>query len=550
MENRSYYRPLALKYRPLSFATVVGQETAVRILRGILAQKRDHVAYLFHGIQGVGKTSLARILAKCFNCLENGFSDEPCQKCSSCLEIDRSISVDVIEIDAASKTKVDDIRDLLDVAVYAPHRAPYKIFIIDEIHMLSGHSFNALLKRLEEPPEHIKFIFATTELKKVPETVRSRCLTLGLKSLSSTDLVSFLRQIIEAERVIEFDEEALQLIAKEGRGSVRDTLTLLEKAIAIGQGKVLASDVREFLGLLNEELVTRAISAFWSGKIEQVVAILKLIEPGSEISFLDSLIGRFTEIMALQFLPEELHNRERKIYQEDLSFSKKIRPTELQLLYEIALQGKRGLELAPHLGQGLLVLSIRMLYFVPNEKNSGKKEKVIKKETKNETVPKEREETRVPRSRSLNSVILRESEEWLDLLKRLEYNKIVHSLLIESNPIQISEDLIRVEIEPDDQFLIKDTNLCQRAEEAISDIRGRKISLQISVKRNQSAPESELPPVTSHENPPLASNENNSFSKKNSQLQKIIENEPILQRLVKELPVDLRKSKVETNSLD
>src|SRR5450432_179511 len=250
---------LARKYRPRNFETLVGQAHVVQALANALTQKRLHHAYLFTGTRGVGKTTLARILAKALNC-ETGITSTPCGVCSACTEIDSGRFVDLIEIDAATNTGIDDMRELQDNAIYAPTRGRFKVFVIDEVHMLSKQAFNSMLKTFEEPPAHIKFILATTDPQKIPVTVLSRCLQFNLKALSPTLIVARLTEILTAEGIA-FDAAALALIARAAHGSMRDALSVLDQAIAYGAGEVRADAVRTMLGAVDSEHVYRIADA-------------------------------------------------------------------------------------------------------------------------------------------------------------------------------------------------------------------------------------------------------------------------------------------------
>src|SRR6266550_3195160 len=249
------YQVLARKWRPKDFGSLVGQEHVVRALRHALDAKRLHHAYLFTGTRGVGKTTLARILAKCLNC-ETGVTAQPCGKCSACVEIDAGRFVDLLEVDAATNTRVDEMRQLLETAQYAPTKGRYKVYVIDEVHQLSGHAFNAMLKTLEEPPEHMKFVLATTDPQKIPVTVLSRCLQFNLKQMPPAAIVAHLEHILRAEDIA-FDDAALLLIAHAARGSMRDALSLLDQAIAYGAGEVCAEVVRTMLGTVETEYIYR-----------------------------------------------------------------------------------------------------------------------------------------------------------------------------------------------------------------------------------------------------------------------------------------------------
>src|SRR5256714_3934922 len=251
------YQVLARKWRPRDFGSLVGQEHVVRALRHALEQKRLHHAYLFAGTRGVGKTALARILAKCLNC-ETGVTPQPCGKCAACLEIDAGRFVDLLEVDAATNTRVDEMRQLLETAQYVPSRGRYKVYVIDEVHMLSTSAFNAMLKTLEEPPEHLKFILATTDPQKIPVTVLSRCLQFNLKQMPVAAIASHLASVL-AKESIQHEKEALQLIGRAAAGNMRDALSLLDQAIAHGGCKVAKSAAGGMLGAIDHSLLVRVL---------------------------------------------------------------------------------------------------------------------------------------------------------------------------------------------------------------------------------------------------------------------------------------------------
>ncbi|HEX6529249.1 MAG TPA: DNA polymerase III subunit gamma/tau, partial [Burkholderiales bacterium] len=265
------YQVLARKWRPRDFGSLVGQEHVVRALRHALEHKRLHHAYLFTGTRGVGKTTLARILAKCLNC-ETGITPEPCNKCSACVAIDAGRFPDYLEVDAASNRGVEEMTQLLDRAVYAPTAGRYKVYVIDEVHQLSGHAFNAMLKTLEEPPEHMKFILATTDPQKIPVTVLSRCLQFNLKQMPREAIAAHLSSILKKEQ-IEAEPEGLALLARAAAGSMRDALSLLDQAIAHGGGKVSAASVADMLGAIDQGHLVRLLEAVAAGDAAGAVRI-------------------------------------------------------------------------------------------------------------------------------------------------------------------------------------------------------------------------------------------------------------------------------------
>jgi DNA polymerase-3 subunit gamma/tau len=300
------YQVLARKWRPRSFETLVGQEHVVRALTHALDQQRLHHAYLFTGTRGVGKTTLARILAKALNC-ETGITSRPCGTCSSCQEIDSGRFVDLIEVDAATNTKVDEMRQLLENAAYAPTRGRYKVYVIDEVHMLSTSAFNAMLKTLEEPPEHIKFILATTDPQKIPVTVLSRCLQFNLKQMPQGHIVDHLSRILDAEQV-PFEPTALRHIAKGAAGSMRDALSLLDQAIAHGAGRVEEAGVRDMLGTVGEDHLHGLLDALAARDVQAMLTVAAEMDARS-LSFdsaLQELAVLFHRIALLQFAPEAI----------------------------------------------------------------------------------------------------------------------------------------------------------------------------------------------------------------------------------------------------
>ena len=358
------YTALARKWRPHSFAEMTGQEHVLRALANALSSGRLHHAFLFAGTRGVGKTTVARILAKCLNC-ERGVSATPCDQCASCREIDAGRSVDLIEVDAASRTKVDDTRELLDNVQYAPTRSRYKIYLIDEVHMLSAHSFNALLKTLEEPPPHVKFLLATTDPQKLPVTVLSRCLQFNLKRLSVALIGSRLTHILQAEKIA-FEAAAVQLLAQAGDGSLRDALSLLDQLLAFGNGKALEADARAMLGTVERDHVLRVVEQLAAGDAARLLEYAGSLDELSPdyAQLLDQLASLLERVALKQLVPgfegDELHPPEL------LSrLAAQIGAEDLQLYYQTAILGRRDLALAPDARTGFRMTLIRMLAFRP-----------------------------------------------------------------------------------------------------------------------------------------------------------------------------------------
>ena len=359
------YQVLARKWRPRNFAEMVGQEHVVRALSNALDNDRLHHAYLFTGTRGVGKTTLARILSKSLNC-ETGVSASPCGECSACREIDEGRFVDLLEVDAASKTGVDDTRELLENVPYAPVRGRYKVYLIDEVHMFSGHSFNALLKTLEEPPPHVKFLLATTDPQKVPVTVLSRCLQFNLKRLPVEQIEQQFQRILQAER-LEYEPAALTVLARAADGSMRDGLSLLDQAIAFGAGQVKADEVRAMLGVVATERLPEMIAAAQRGDAAVVMQeIVAMAEHAPDFgSLLRELVTLLHRLALIQQVPEAAQTGWGDV--ERLHrLAQQIPPEEVQLFYQIALLGQRDLPLAPDERSGFEMVLLRMLAFRPD----------------------------------------------------------------------------------------------------------------------------------------------------------------------------------------
>jgi DNA polymerase-3 subunit gamma/tau len=358
------YTALARRYRPKTFAELVGQEHVRRALVNALSSGRVHHAFLFTGTRGVGKTTIARILAKCLNC-ETGVTAEPCGVCASCREIDAARFPDLIEVDAASRTKVDDTRELLDNVQYAPARGRYKVYLIDEVHMLSAHSFNALLKTLEEPPPHVKFLLATTDPQKLPVTVLSRCLQFNLKRLPSAEIATHLRTILTAEGVT-VDAPAVALLAHAADGSLRDALSLLDQLIAFGGGRVGEAEARAMLGTVARDHVVRILELLARSESAELVRCVQSLEEFAPdyAQVLDALAGLLVRVGLRQAVAgyegDELYAPE---VLDRLAAA--LSPEDVQLFYQTAIIGRRDLPLAPTPGSGFAMTLLRMLAFRP-----------------------------------------------------------------------------------------------------------------------------------------------------------------------------------------
>ncbi len=364
LSNAVSYQVLARKWRPRIFREMVGQEHVLKALINALDNQRLHHAYLFAGTRGVGKTTIARILAKCLNC-EVGVSSEPCGTCSACREIAEGRFVDLLEVDAASRTKVEDTRELLDNVQYLPSRGRYKIYLIDEVHMLSNSSFNALLKTLEEPPEHVKFLLATTDPHKLPVTVLSRCLQFNLKNMSPERIVGHLRFVL-GEEAVPCEEAALWQLARAADGSMRDALSLTDQAIAFGNGQVNGGEVAAMLGTIDYQLIAQLMEALIESNGKALLDAVGIFAEQAPDFFgaLGDLTSLLHRVAITQALPDALDNSfgDRE---QILDFSRRLAPEDVQLFYQTALMGRRDLHLSPDPRAGFEMCLLRMLAFKP-----------------------------------------------------------------------------------------------------------------------------------------------------------------------------------------
>ena len=357
------YQVLARKWRPSNFSEVVGQDHVVKSLMNALQHDRLHHAYLFTGTRGVGKTTIARILAKAINCESlKGFN--PCGECSVCRAFDEGRFLDLIEVDAASRTKVEDTRDLLDNAQYAPNHGRYKVYLIDEVHMLSGHSFNALLKTLEEPPEHVKFLLATTDPHKIPVTVLSRCLQFNLKRLLPDRICAQMELILQQEQ-IDYETVALKLLSRAADGSMRDGLSLLDQAIVYGNGKVLAEDVNAMLGTVAQQPVEDLLAAL--AKSDATAILNKIEEIATIQSDFSGVLQQILQVLHRIALVQQIPPTVVTDFDADMiaTLAPQFTAEDVQLYYQIGLVGQRDLDLAPDPRSGFEMVMLRMLTFKP-----------------------------------------------------------------------------------------------------------------------------------------------------------------------------------------
>ena len=354
------YTVLARKYRPRSFDTLVGQDHVVRTLQNAIQNERLHHAYFLTGTRGVGKTTLGRIIAKCLNC-EKGISANPCGNCDSCMEIDAGRSMDLIEIDAASNTKVEDTRELLNNVQYAPTRDRFKIYLIDEVHMLSGHSFNALLKTLEEPPAHVKFILATTDPQKLPITILSRCLQFHLKNMLPEIIAKQLQLVCQQEKM-SAEEPALKLLSEAAEGSMRDALSLLDQALAYGNNQVVLTDVESLLGTVKKTALFNLVENLGQKNGLNLLTSLEalILQGGDCQAILETLLSFLHQLLLIKIVPQTLDDD--STYAEKCkTLSALFKEEALQALYQIGVQGRRDLAWAPSGKIGLEMILLQML---------------------------------------------------------------------------------------------------------------------------------------------------------------------------------------------
>ena len=457
------YQVLARKWRPSNFSEVAGQAHVLKALINALDNERLHHAYLFCGTRGVGKTTLARVLAKCLNC-ETGVTSDPCGQCNSCLAIKEGRFLDLIEVDAASRTKVEDTRELLENVQYSPSAGRFKVYLIDEVHMLSNHSFNALLKTLEEPPPHVKFLFATTEPKKLPVTILSRCLQFNLKPLAPKVIVDALAKILEKEKFAH-DAESLWDIAAAADGSMRDALTLLDQGISFCEGQIRVDDIREMLGVPDKQQSFNILEAIAAKSASNALEIIEKIAETSPdfVSLLDNLLSTFHRLAIAKILPNSIDN-DLGDKEQVLKLSEQFLSEDLQLYYQMGAKARSDLQSSQDYRSAFEMLILRMIVFSPIEETNASRETVANQKKKlkqtqssnhvsqNESQASReaqelkepsltdagiayphRNSTAGPKSqqtlRSQNAVVLDTNKEWLSVYSKLNLNGLLENVL-------------------------------------------------------------------------------------------------------------------------
>ncbi len=466
------HQVLARKWRPHRFDEVVAQSHVVQALTNALTHNQLHHAYLFTGTRGVGKTTLARILTKCLNC-EKGISATPCETCSSCLEIDSGRFVDLLEVDAASRTKVEDTRDLLDNVQYAPTKGRFKVYLIDEVHMLSGHSFNALLKTLEEPPAHVKFLLATTDPQRLPATILSRCLQFHLLPMPAEQIAQHLQKILKDEN-LPFEDEATLLLGKSADGSMRDALSLLDQAIAYGNNQVSTQSVKEMLGTIDHSLLFDLLNALKDNEANRLLELItQLSLLGTDFKqALAELLNLWHQIAVLQFVPK-LEDKDPQLE----VFAKHFKPEDVQLYYQIGLMGQRDLNLAPTPRVGFEMTLLRMLAFKPVAARSTSTHTPAPTKspitTASPAAPKES-----PAPIQNKAPAAAPTTEWGRLLTHLELTGPTQALAQHCSLKSMNADLVELLLEPK-QALMLNARHIQRISEALSKHLGKLIKVTI-----------------------------------------------------------------------
>lgn len=476
------YQVLARKWRPKSFADMVGQEHVLQALINALDKQRLHHAYLFTGTRGVGKTTIARALAKALNC-EQGISSKPCGECSSCVAIEQGRFLDLIEVDAASRTKVEDTRELLENVQYAPTQGRFKVYLIDEVHMLSGHSFNALLKTLEEPPEHVKFLLATTDPQKLPITVLSRCLQFNLKNMLPEQIEQHLAFILDQEN-IQYEKNALWQLARAAQGSMRDGLSILDQAIAFSDDNVTEAAVSQMLGTIENTHIIALTRALAEKDSEQLfVLINELATNGVDFaSALEDILSLLHQLAICQTVPEAMtdNNQDQQTIRE---LAQHISKEDVQLFYQIGLHGRRDLNLAPSPRIGFEMALLRMLAFQPGSARhtppptpTSKAADVKKKPSKPVVAAKSEPTTQAAPAVKASAI----ATDWDDILPQLKLKGMLQ--ILASHCILKSKEGQRIELQLDpSQAPLLNDGLKDRIASALSDYYNESITLHIEL---------------------------------------------------------------------
>lgn len=466
------YLALARKYRPRTFSEMAGQQHILRALANALEQQRLHHAYLFTGTRGVGKTTVARIFAKCLNC-ETGITSTPCEKCQNCQEINAGRFIDLLEVDAASRTKVEDTRELLENVQYLPQRGRYKIYLIDEVHMLSISSFNALLKTLEEPPAHVIFLLATTDPERLPPTVLSRCLQFHLKNLPSEMISSYLKEVLEKEN-ISFEYAGLEQVADAAQGSMRDALSLLDQAIAFSSNHITEKAMLEMLGTISHTKIIELLHTLAQQNNHQLLQVIdELGELGADFSHvLDQLLSWLQKIAVTQLLQQG--------DETTLSLAKQISAEDIQLYYQIGLLGKRDLSLAPDAKSGFVMTMIRMLAFTPQQQT--KKTTKTQDPGSRELRSLGRDDTQSAVAQSAKVEIPSATSEWSAIVNQLNLTGVTQLLAANCSLDKITDTEIALVLDQPHAALLNQAAQ-ERLSKSIEEKLGKKYLLKIRIDK-------------------------------------------------------------------
>ncbi|MED7788956.1 DNA polymerase III subunit gamma/tau [Francisella sp. 19X1-34] len=477
------YQALARKYRPQSFAEVAGQQHALNSLVHALEAQKVHHAYLFTGTRGVGKTTLGRLLAKCLNC-KTGVTAEPCNECENCVAINNNSFIDLIEIDAASRTGVEETKEILDNIQYMPSQGRYKVYLIDEVHMLSKQSFNALLKTLEEPPEYVKFILATTDYHKIPVTILSRCIQLHLKHISQADIKDQLKMVLSKEN-IESDDQSLDYIAYHAKGSLRDALSLLDQAISFCSGKLEQSQIKQMLGIVDSEEIYTLIDAIINDTPDKILPAVKNLTLSEDNA--DAILDRIAEIWfscCLYGITQSLDSTNQISVDLINNILDKIDIEQAHLLYQLTISAKRDLSLAPSFETGLAMAILRLIAFkkksLSNISNStdtnqqANTNHIVK--TKNKDLASLQEEFRKPvtttisnpvKTNETNTIVQKEEKEqvqeqhndldkhWFNTLNKIKLKGFTKTLAFNSHLIKDDGDIYQIQLNDDAKKILE-----------------------------------------------------------------------------------------------
>lgn len=516
------YQVLARKYRPRSFTQFVGQESSCRILKNALESQRIHHAYLFTGTRGIGKTSLARLLAKCLNCQQK-ITAEPCNQCSNCQAINANRLTDLIEVDAASRTKVEDTRDLLADVHYAPSQGRYKIYLIDEVHMLSSHSFNALLKTLEEPPPHVVFLLATTDPQRLPATILSRCLPFHLKALSVEQISQHLETILKNEQ-ISYETSALHVIGQAARGSLRDALSLLDQAIAYANGPLTEQDIKTLLGHTPTTDIRALLVALINNNTTELWFLIEKLtaQANDFLHVIDELLTLLHDIAVVQVLPDKIMDENKAITPLANQLSKE----DTQLYYQIALLSRRDIAWAPSPRLGFEMMLLRMLAFRPlNEDANHLSEK--KALPSNPSLPEKSALTEGKKSdKSSENLML----DWISIVKKLNLTGITSTFAYQCVLEDYANNHVKLLLDPK-QIALRTPKQEEKLTLALSDYFKKPITLTISL-----ADSNVLTP---------ARYEQEQKTQRLQQTTEILQNDPAVQTIIKTFDATLHAESIQ-----